>query len=66
MAIDQTARHLVRPGTGIMAADRPSPAFYDLLAANDIPSDSDSYRQWSQLLFPRAVHRRACQRHHHD
>ena len=51
MPIDRIARQLVRPGAGIMAADRPSPAFYDLLAASDIPSDSDSYRQWSQLLF---------------
>ena len=51
MPIDSAARHLVRPGAGIMAADRPSPAFYDLLAANGIPSDADSYRQWSQLLF---------------
>ncbi len=45
------AHKLVAPGKGIMAADRPSPAFYDLLAAEGIPGDSDSYRNWSEMLF---------------
>ena len=49
-AVD-TAKRLVAAGKGIMAADRPSPAFYQLLAAEGIASDADSYRNWSELLF---------------
>ncbi len=47
----EIANQLVAAGKGIMAADRPSPAFYDLLQAESIPADEDSYRNWSELLF---------------
>jgi len=45
------ANQLVAAGLGIMAADRPSPAFYDLLRAEGIAADEGSYRAWSELLF---------------
>ncbi len=51
MTIDDIARRLVHPGKGIMAADRPSPAFNELLAAGGSTVDEHSYRNWSQLLF---------------
>jgi len=51
MHMREIAQQLLRPGKGIMAADRPSPAFYALLAAEGIPSDEQSYRNWTQLLF---------------
>ncbi len=51
MTANQIANQLVAAGKGIMAADRPSPAFYQLLEAEGIASDADSYRNWSELLF---------------
>lgn len=51
MSVYEIARQLVAPGKGIMAADRPSPAFYQLLEAEGIASDEDSYRNWSEMLF---------------
>ncbi len=51
MSLNDIARRLVRPGAGIMAADRPSPAFNELLAAGGSTVDEHSYRNWSQLLF---------------
>lgn len=47
----EIANQLVAAGKGIMAADRPSPAFYDLLRAEGIPQDEDAYRNWTELLF---------------
>lgn len=51
MSAVEIANQLVAAGKGIMAADRPSPAFYDLLRAEGIPQDEDAYRNWSELLF---------------
>ena len=51
MKINDTANQLVAAGKGIMAADRPSPAFYELLRSEGIPTDEDAYRKWSELLF---------------
>ena len=51
MKIAETANQLVAAGKGIMAADRPSPAFYDLLRSEGIAADEDAYRAWSELLF---------------
>ena len=51
MTINDIANQLVAAGVGIMAADRPSPAFYDLLEAEGIPADEGAYRNWSELLF---------------
>jgi len=51
MTISEIANQLVAAGKGIMAADRPSPAFYDMLGAEGIAADEDSYRNWSELLF---------------
>ena len=51
MTISEIANQLVTAGKGIMAADRPSPAFYDLLWSEGIPADEASYRNWSELLF---------------
>ena len=51
MKIAETANQLVAAGKGIMAADRPSPAFYDLLRTEGVPTDEDAYRAWSELLF---------------
>ncbi len=51
MSLNETANQLVAPGKGIMAADRPSPAFRELLTAEGIPDDEHSYRNWSELLF---------------
>ncbi len=51
MSLNEIANQLVTSGKGIMAADRPSPAFYELLASEGIASDAESYRNWSQLLF---------------
>lgn len=51
MSLHDTARALVATGKGIMAADRPSPAFYELLAAEGIAADEASYRNWTELLF---------------
>ena len=51
MNLHETAKRLVAQGKGIMAADRPSPAFYQLLESEGIAGDGDSYRNWSQLLF---------------
>ena len=50
MTISEIANQLVAAGKGIMAADRPSPAFYDMLGAEGIAADEDSYRNWSELL----------------
>jgi fructose-bisphosphate aldolase class I len=51
MNLSEIANQLVAAGKGIMAADRPSPAFYDLLGEEGIPADEHSYRNWSELLF---------------
>ena len=51
MSLNNIARQLVSPGKGIMAADRPSPAFYSLMHDGGHPTDPQSYRNWSQLLF---------------
>ena len=51
MNLNDIANQLIARGKGIMAADRPSPAFYDLLRSEGIDSDADSYLNWSQLLF---------------
>lgn len=51
MSLNEIADQLVAAGKGIMAADRPSPAFYDLLQAEGIPVDESAYRSWSELLF---------------
>ncbi len=51
MSLNEIADQLVAAGKGIMAADRPSPAFYDLLQAEGIPVDESAYRNWSELLF---------------
>ncbi|MYE26092.1 MAG: fructose-bisphosphate aldolase class I [Chloroflexi bacterium] len=51
MKINDIANQLVTAGKGIMAADRPSPAFHDLLRAEGIAVDEDAYRNWSELLF---------------
>lgn len=48
------ANQLVKPGKGIMAADRPSPAFRQVLKSEGIPDSRHSYRDWSQLLFATA------------
>ena len=45
------ANQLVKAGKGIMAADRPSPAFKQLMRQEGIPVDEHSYRNWSELLF---------------
>ncbi|MXX49812.1 MAG: fructose-bisphosphate aldolase class I [Chloroflexi bacterium] len=51
MTTSDIARRLVQPGKGIMAADRPSPAFKELLAAGGSTVDEHIYRNWSQLRF---------------
>ncbi len=51
MKINDIANQLVTAGKGIMAADRSSPAFHDLLRAEGIAVDEDAYRNWSELLF---------------
>ncbi|MCY3833108.1 MAG: fructose-bisphosphate aldolase class I [Chloroflexi bacterium] len=51
MKTAETANQLVAAGKGIMAADRPAPAFYDLLRTESIPTDEAAYRAWSELLF---------------
>lgn len=51
MSLNDIANQLVTAGKGIMAADRPSPAFYHLLKAEGISADEASYRNWSELLF---------------
>ena len=51
MTINEMANQLVAAGKGIMAADRPSPAFQALLQAEGIPVDADAYRNWAELLF---------------
>ena len=51
MSLNETANQLVAPGKGIMAADRPSPAFRELLTAEGISDDEHSYRNWSEMLF---------------
>ncbi len=51
MSLYNIANQLVKPGKGIMAADRPSPAFRELLATEGIPDDEHSYRNWSEMLF---------------
>ena len=51
MSIYEIANQLVAAGKGIMAADRPSPAFHSMLKDEGIPSDDNSYRNWSELLF---------------
>ena len=51
MSLNDIANQLVAAGKGIMAADRPSPAFYDLLRSEGIPTDEEAYRNWSELLF---------------
>ncbi len=51
MTISEIANHLVTAGKGIMAADRPSPAFHDLLRAEGIAVDDGAYRNWAELLF---------------
>jgi len=49
--LNDIANQLVKAGVGIMAADRPPPAFYDLLEAEGIAADEGAYRNWSELLF---------------
>ena len=51
MSANEIAKQLVATGKGIMAADRPSPAFRQMLGAEGIATDEDSYRNWSELLF---------------
>ena len=51
MKVSEIANQLVTAGKGIMAADRPSPAFNDLLRAQGIAVAEDAYRNWSELLF---------------
>ena len=51
MSLNDIAAQLVAAGKGIMAADRPSPAFYEMLKAEGIAADDDAYRNWSELLF---------------
>ena len=51
MSANEIAKQLVATGKGIMAADRPSPAFRQMLGADGIAADEDSYRNWSELLF---------------
>ncbi len=51
MEINEIAKKLVASGKGIMAADRPSPAFNKLLEDEGIPVDAGAYRNWSELLF---------------
>ncbi len=54
MNLNAIANQLVKPGKGIMAADRPSPAFRQMLKSEGIPDSRQSYRDWSQLLFTTA------------
>ena len=51
MSVSEIANQLVKAGKGIMAADRPSPAFNKLLEDEGIPLDEHAYRNWSELLF---------------
>ena len=51
MSASEIANQLVRAGKGIMAADRPSAAFYSMLEADGISTDEHSYRNWAELLF---------------
>ena len=51
MSLNEIADQLVAAGKGIMAADRPSPAFNQLLEQEGIPVDESAYRNWSELLF---------------
>ena len=51
MSLNEIADQLVAPGKGIMAADRPSPAFKELMQSEGISHDQHSYRNWSELLF---------------
>lgn len=51
MSLNEIAKQLVTPGKGIMAADRPAPAFKELMQSEGIAHDDDSYRNWSELLF---------------
>ncbi|MCY3781166.1 MAG: fructose-bisphosphate aldolase class I [Chloroflexi bacterium] len=51
MNAQEIAIQLVKAGKGIMAADRPSPAFEQLMRQEGIPVDKHSYRNWSELLF---------------
>ena len=51
MSLNEIANKLVRSGAGIMAADRPRPAFEQLLADTGSSVHHDSYRNWAELLF---------------
>ena len=51
MSLNETAKQLVAHGKGIMAADRPSAAFNQLLESEGISVDENAYRNWSELLF---------------
>ncbi len=51
MSLNEIAKQLVTPGKGIMAADRPAPAFKELMQSEGIAHDEHSYRNWSELLF---------------
>ncbi len=51
MSLNEIANQLVVPGKGIMAADRPAPAFKELMQSEGIDHDEHSYRNWSELLF---------------
>ena len=51
MSLNDIANRLVAAGRGILAADRPSPAFYDSLRSEGIATDAETYRNWSELLF---------------
>ncbi|MDE2637022.1 MAG: fructose-bisphosphate aldolase class I [Chloroflexota bacterium] len=51
LSTEEIANQLVTPGKGIMAADRPSPAFREMMEAEGISHDRHSYRNWSELLF---------------
>ena len=51
LSTEEIANQLVTPGKGIMAADRPSPAFREMMQSEGISHDQHSYRNWSELLF---------------
>ena len=51
LSAEEIANQLVTPGKGIMAADRPAPAFREMMQSEGIGHDQHSYRNWSELLF---------------
>ena len=54
MTISQIANQLVTAGKGVMAADRPSPAFHDLLRAEGITVDNERLSQLGRAALPGA------------